>query len=342
SVLDPGFTVFDKRVQYVTHDVTGLLSAGANTLGAVLGRGFYGITTGNAWNHEKASWHGDPRMRAQLRIDYVDGRSETVVSGESWRTHDSPTLADSLYLGETYDARKEIPGWDSPGTDLSEWQQVRAVDAPTQIVSAAENEPIKVVETHRAVEVTNPKPGVYVFRFPVTLAGWARLHVTGPKGTEVSLKYGEKLRGDGTVNHDNGLVVGDDTQVDRYILRGGSAETWEPRFSYKGFTYVEVDGYPGTPTLDALEAREVHTAVPSTGEFTSSNELVNRIHTMTRQTILNNLHGIPTDTPFFEKNGWLGDAQMTAETAIDNFGMQRVYRKWLDDIRDSQGVDGLV
>ncbi len=340
SVLDPAFTRFDKRVQYVTRDITRGLRQGSNALGAVLGRGFYGMTTPNVWNHHTAPWHGEPRLRAQLRIEYTDGRIQRIVSDDTWRTTESPILHDSLYTGETYDARREIRGWNSPGGGAG-WQPVKVLPAPTATVVPQEHEPIRVVKTHRAAAITNPKPGTYVYRFPVTLAGWARLRVTGPAGTTVRLAFGEKLRQDGTVNNDNGLVTGEH-QVDRYTLRGGGQEVWEPRFSYKGFTYVQVDGLPGQPTTASVEARELHTAVASTGEFTSSNALINQLHAMTRQSILNNLHGIPTDTPMFEKNGWLGDALLTSEAAIANFGMHAIYRKWLDDIRDSRYPDNLI
>jgi len=341
AVLDPGFTRFDKRVQYATRDVTAALKPGANTLGAVLGRGFYGLTTRNVWDHHTAPWHGDPRLRAQLRIDYTDGRTQTVASDGGWRTHDSATVADSIYAGETYDARRKLPGWDTPWVDPADWAPARVVTSPSSTVVAQENEPIKVVKTHRATTITSPKPGTHVFAFPVMIAGWARLRVTGPAGTEVTLRYGEKLRADGTVNHDNSYVTGEH-QVDHYLLRGGGREEWEPRFSYKGFTYVQVDGFPGTPTADSVQARELHTAVPDAGTFTSSNPLLNRVHAMSRQAILNNLHGLPTDTPMYEKNGWMGDALMTVDTAIHNFGMQRIYRKWLDDVRDSQFPDGMA
>jgi alpha-L-rhamnosidase len=341
AVLDPAWTRYDRRVQYVTRDVTRLLKPGANVLGAVLGRGFYGLTTRNVWDHDRAPWHGDPRLRAQLRVEYTDGRLQTVATDGTWRTTDSPTVSDSIYAGETYDARRAIRGWDTAAVSAAGWQPARVVPAPTATVDAQEHEPIRIVRTHRATTIDNPRPGTYVFRFPVTLAGWARLRVTGPAGTQVTLRYGEKLRADGTVNNDNEYVTGDH-QVDRYVLRGGAAETWEPRFSYKGFTYVQVDGYPGRPTAASVQARELHTDVPSIGDFTSSNPLLNTIHKMTRQSILNNLHGLPTDTPMYEKNGWLGDALMTNGAASYNFGMQRIYRKWLDDVRDSIFPDGLV
>ena len=180
-----------------------------------------------------------------------------------------------------------------------------------------------------------------MFKFPVVTAGWARLRARGAAGTEVTLRYGETLRADGTVNNDGdaGLTTGP-IQTDRYVLRGGGSETWQPSFSYKGFQYIQVDGYPGTLTAEDVVVQVVHSDVPSTGKFTSSNPLVNTIHELTRRTILNNLHSVMTDTPMFEKRGWLGDANVLVPTTIDNFGMRRFYRNWLTDITDNQGPDG--
>ncbi|HEY3563144.1 MAG TPA: family 78 glycoside hydrolase catalytic domain, partial [Kribbella sp.] len=180
-----------------------------------------------------------------------------------------------------------------------------------------------------------------VFRYPVVTAGWARLRVTGPAGTEVTLRYGETLRTDGTVDNrgDAGLTNGP-VQTDRYLLRGGDTEIWEPNFSYKGFQYVQVDGYPGVPTVDDLVARVVHSDVPSSGTFSSSAPLLNTIHEISRRTILNNLHSVMTDTPMFEKRGWLGDVNVLLPATIDNFGMHRFYRNWLHSVRDGQAPDG--
>lgn len=339
--LDPAYTSFNKRTQYVTHDVTSLLKPGANAIGVTLGRGWFGLTTPNTWNSHKAPWHGDPRLLAQLEVTYSDGTTTTITSDESWKTHDSPTIADSIYGGETYDARLAIPGWDQPGYDAGSWQSARVVEAPTSVVVAQAHEPITVQRTLSADRITHPKPGVSVFHFPVNIAGWARLSVQGASGTKVTLRYGERLRPDGAVDNANDLVYAD-SQRDDFILNGSGTEIFEPRFSYKGFQYVQVDGFPGEPGLDAVTAISMHTDVKSIGSFSCSNATLNALHQMTRQSILNNLYGIPTDTPVYEKNGWMGDAHLTAETALRNFDMRRIYAKWAQDIEDCQNKAGLV
>ena len=342
SVLDPGFTVYDKTALYATHDVTAALrEPGEHTLGVTLGRGFFGLPREDTKYWGGAPWLAEPRLRLKLELEYAGGSRDTVVSDGEWRAHDGPTLRDSVYMGETYDARRAVPGWDTPGFDAGDWRRAAVVAAPTDDLRSQRVQPIRVVDTLRADRITNPRPGTYVFRFPVMTAGWARLRAAGPAGTEVTLRYGEQLRADGTVDNagDPGLTNGP-IQTDRYILSGDGEERWEPRFSYKGFQYVQVDGYPGVPTAEDVQARVVHTDVPSAGRFESSSTLLDTIHTLTRRTVLNNLHSIFTDSPIFEKRGWLGDASVLLETTTDNFGMQRFYRKWLRDITDNQGADG--
>jgi alpha-L-rhamnosidase len=341
EVLEPGFTRYDKRVEFVTHDVTAMLRRGANTIGARLGRGFYGMTQQNTWNWHQAPWHGEPRLLAQLVVTYADGSTQTVASDGTWQYAEGPVRFDSLYGGENYDARAERPGWNTPGYDATTWRPAATLPAPAGTLVPEEHEPIRVTNTIRPVAVTSPKPGTYVVKLPENIAGWARIRVHGPAGTTVRMKYGEKLNADGTVNSVNGFVTGQ-FQTDEYTLSGKGVETWEPRYSYQGFQYIEVTGWPGTPTADDIDGREVHSDVRSVGSFDSSNPLFDRLHQMTRQTVLNNWYGIPTDTPMYEKNGWTGDAQLMAETDMDEFDLRRLYEKWLTDIRDSQGPDGIV
>ncbi|URM94255.1 glycoside hydrolase family 78 protein [Actinomadura madurae] len=343
GVLEPGFVRYDKRVEYTTHDVTRMLRRGGNVIGARLGRGFYGMTQQNVWNWHATPWTAEPRLLAQLVVTYDDGSTQTVATDGSWRYAEGPVRFDSLYGGETYDAREEKPGWDRPGFDASAWKQAAGVSAPTATVVPEEHEPIKVARTLRPVAVTSPKPGVHVFKMPHNTAGWARIRTRGPAGTKITLKYGERLNADGTVQSGNGLVTGR-SQTDEYILAGrGTTETWEARYSYKGFQYVEVSGWPGEPpTAGDLDGREVHSDLSPAGSFGSSNELFNTLETATRQTVVNNWHGIPTDTPMYEKNGWTGDAQLMAEMEMGRYDLRRLFAKWMTDHRDSQGSNGLV
>ena len=195
------------------------------------------------------------------------------------------------------------------------------------------------MDTIRPKSVEAVKPGVYVFDFGVNVAGWAELTVEGPRGTEVILTYGEKLHEDGTVDIDQGHIPGP-IQTDHYILSGEGVETWEPKFSYKGYRYVQVTGFPGEPTLDSLQGRVIHTSVASTGEFSTSDPFINQLNGNVRRAFLNNLYDVLTDTPIWEKNGWTGDAQVMAATSIYNFDMPRFYTKWLNDIRDTQRPSG--
>ncbi|MDL4774423.1 family 78 glycoside hydrolase catalytic domain [Actinomadura xylanilytica] len=344
EVLAPGFTRYDKRVEYVTHDVTRMLRRGGNAIGARLGRGFYGMTQENVWNWHKTPWTAEPRLLAQLVVTYTDGSAQTIATDGQWRYAEGPVRYDSLFGGETYDAREEKPGWDRAGYDAASWGPATKLAAPAGTVVPEEHEPIKVTGTIRPSSVTSPKKGTHVFKLPANIAGWARIRTHGPKGAQVTLKYGERLNADGTVQVSNGNVTGR-VQTDEYVLAGrAGTETWESRYTYKGFQYVEVTGWPGdaAPTTADLDGRAVHTDLRPTGSFRSSNALFNQVNTMTRQTVVNNWHGIPTDTPMYEKNGWTGDAQLMADMEMTEYDLRRPFTKWMTDHRDSQGADGLI
>ncbi|MDW5598500.1 family 78 glycoside hydrolase catalytic domain, partial [Conexibacter stalactiti] len=338
-VLDPALTAYDQRLSYVTSDVTRLLREGANAIGAQLGRGFFGMQQANVWNWHQAPWNGPARVRALLRIDYADGGSETVPTDDSWRLAAGPTLADSLFAGETYDARRERDGFDAPGFDDSGWEAPSLLRAPGGQLVAQAHEPIRVVETLKPVAITNPAPGVHVLDFGRNVTGWARINVSGPAATKVNLLYSERLRS-GRAWIESTYITGE-LQTDHYTLAGDpDGETWEPRFSYKGFQYVEVTGWPGELTAEDVQARVLHSDLPVIGGFDASNPLLDRIHELTVNTVFNNLHGIPTDTPVYEKNGWTGDAQVLAELTMFNLGSQSLHAKWLDDVSDSRSASG--
>ncbi len=334
AVLEPGFTAYDRTVLYVTHDVTALLQAGDNVVGAELGRGFFGMTSVNVWRWNQTPWTADPRLIARLVVEYDDGRMDEVVSDESWRITGGPTLSDSLYTGETYDARRALPGWDAAGFDDSDWPAASVVEGPKGKLVAQAHEPIRVIETVDPVEVSEVRPGVWIADFGRTVAGWTRLSVTAPAGTTVSLTHGETVA-DGNVAAWNVHVDGDRIQRDEYIAAGGEVETWEPKFSYKGFRYVQIEGAPAQ-----VEMRVVNSDVPTVTRFASSQASYEQFDRAMRRTILSNLHGIPTDTPYFEKNGWTGDAQVGAPTMLATLGLARFFTKWLGDIRDSQADSG--
>lgn len=340
-MLDPGPTVFNENVMYSTYDVTDLVRRGENAIGVVLGRGFYAIDSPNIyWN--TAPWLSQtPVLLAKLVVEQADGSEVTLVSGPDWLTTDSPTLTDSVYNGETYDARKAIVGWDMPGLDTSGWTASATPSAPAPSVSSQLMPPIRVVETVEPTAVVTLAPGSYRYEFPAVIAGWPVIAVSGPAGTEVIVRYAEKLNSDGTVDNtgDPGITPGE-IQRDNYILAGTGVEDWEPRFSYGSFQYIQVDGLSAQPPAGAIKARVAHTDVPLTGDFHSSDELLNTIHAMSRRTILNNLTGVPTDTPMYEKRGWFGDAQLYTAPAVDNFDLHAFLTNFLRVQATDQGGNG--
>ncbi|HYH34643.1 MAG TPA: family 78 glycoside hydrolase catalytic domain [Nocardioides sp.] len=343
EVLSVSHTDYGHTVHYATHDVTPLLEQGANALLFELGRGFYAMTTRNSWNWDAAPWSQEsPAVRAVLRVTYEDGTTEQVATrAADWRQTTGPTTYDSLYEGDFYDARRELPGADRPGYDDADWAVPAEVPGPSGTLTARVQPPVRVAKTLAPTRITQPSPGVYVAAFPQQVAGWARIEVEGQAGDEVRLRYGERLLDDGNVNSSTGFTGGE-FQTDRYVLAGRpGGETWEPRFSYKGFKYVEITGWPsGAPTVDDVAARLVHTDVARTSTFDSSEPLFDQIHEGVLETVLNNLHHIPTDTPTYEKNGWTGDAQLGAEMFLRNFDTHSFLTKWLDDVSASRNADG--
>ncbi|AZM50416.1 hydrolase [Streptomyces sp. WAC 06738] len=339
QVLDPGFTDYDETVLYAVHDVTDLVTRGANAIGVTLGRGFFGMTTPNVWNWHTPPWHGEPRLLAQLEIEHPGGARTTVATDGSWRITEGPTRSDCLYAGETYDARKHPAGWTRPGFDDSGWARPARQDPPKGTLRAQPHDAIQVIDTVRPVAVT-AHGDTWIVDMGRTLAGWSRLSVRAPAGTVVRLVHGEKLKADGSVHAETGHVPGR-FQTDEYVCAGGgSAEVWEPKFSYKGFRYVQISGLPAKPGPGDVLGRVVHTPVADTGTFGCSEPFYEQLERAMRRTVQNNLHGIPTDTPMYEKNGWTGDAQVGAPVMMYALGMQRMLGKWLDDIRDSQNAAG--
>ncbi len=343
-VLDPAFTRYDRSVLYSSYDVTQSIRQGANALGMMLGNGWYNMHTRATWDFDQAPWRGEPRMLLHLRIELADGSVRTIVSDESWKASTGPIVLDGIRTGEVYDARRENPGWDSAGFDDSSWKRPAVAPAPGGELKAQAMPPLRVTETIRPVSVRETRPGVYLFDLGRNIAGWVRLRVKGPAGTEVTMRYSELAREDGSLERTeiSKFNFQGPFQQDTYILKGGGKECWEPRFVYHGFQYVEVSGFPGEPTLEDLDGRMVHTDFESRGSFRCSNELLNRIQELTLISYLCNYHGYPTDCPQREKNGWTGDAHLAAEQGLFNWNSASAYAKWIADIRGEQRDSGEI
>jgi alpha-L-rhamnosidase len=324
SVLDPAWTTYEKRALYVTYDITGHLETGANALAVMLGQG----------------WFKSTALLFQLNIELEDGRMVEVVSDPSWKAADGPVVSDSVYNGETYDARLENPGWDGPGFDDSAWGPAEKVSGPKGELSAQMMPPIRVVDTIVPLKLTAPRPGVYVFDMGQNFSGWAQLRVRGPRGAEVKLRFAEMIYDTGMLNQEN---LRGARAEDVYILKGQGEEVYEPRFTYHGFRFVELTGFPGVPTVDSLRGRVVHTAVEPVGSFACSKHVLNDVQRIIVWGQKTNLHSIPTDCcQRDERMGWMGDAQGTAEEAIYNFDMAAFYTNFLRDIRDVQDEKGTI
>ncbi len=216
-----------------------------------------------------------------------------------------------------------------------------ASGAPSAKLQAQTAEPMRVMNRLKAVSMTQPKPGVHVYKFPIMMAGWPRLTISGVAGTKVLMRCGEKLKADGTVDNmgDPGITPGE-VQRFEYTLSGRGTEVWEPQFSYAGFQYIQVDNFPGTPTVDSVVACVVHSDLPTIGQFSCSSELINNVHEICSRSVLGNLHSIPSDSPMYEKRGWC-DGSLWAQAAV-NFGMLQFYEKWLYDIADTQNAHGNI
>ncbi|MBS1727438.1 MAG: family 78 glycoside hydrolase catalytic domain [Armatimonadetes bacterium] len=343
---DPGYTNFDKRVLYVVHDVTAALHSGKNCLGAVLGTGWYDVHDLATWRFEKAPWRDRPKLRAVLRIEYADGKAEDVVTDETWRATTGPILFDGIYTGEVYDASKELTGWDKAGFDDSAWGKASEMAVPKGELHALPCPPVRITQTLKPKTISEPQPGVYVLDYGQNLTGHVRIHGKFDAGQKVTMRYSERIDAKGMIHRDEIDVYMDKAtppqpfQTDVYIAKGKGTEQWEQRFSYSGFQYVEVTGLKSKPTPDMFEARFAHTDLASAGEFSCSNDLLNKIQHATRYSYLSNAQSIPTDCPQREKNGWTGDAHLACEAGLMNFDSASFYTKWLGDYADDQKPSG--
>jgi alpha-L-rhamnosidase len=334
-VLDSILRDYSKQLPYVTHDVTGLLANGANVLGVALGNGrFWGPRFKKQFNYNP------PCLRLQMEIVYDDHTIECIGSDNSWRITDrGPIRANNDFDGEDYDARMEIGNWNNSGCDTSAWRAAEIMNAPTgTLTSAALMEPMRVTGTIKPVKLSEPKPGTWVFDMGQNMVGRCRLSVTGVAGTTVKMHFAENVYTNGMIDFRN---LRSAKCTDTYILKGGAEESYTPAFTYHGFRYVEVTGFPGKPTLDTLLGQVINTAMPFLGDFQCSDPTLTQILKNARWGIRGNYLSIPTDCPQRdERQGWQGDRAGAQLGEAYLFGNMPLYEKWMGDIRDSQLDDG--
>jgi len=426
AVLAPGWTDYRKRIEYQTYDVTSALRPGANTVGAILGDGWYSGYIG--FSHRRDYYGDRPALRMQLDIEYVDGTHQIVGTDNTWQTSTGPIIYSDMLQGESYDARREMNGWDFPGASTAGWTAAAApstfvpstrVVVTKQIASLVQNNSLKVeasndiagdpayntvkqlrvdytlggvahsqtVGEHESVvipkagetpgalvirsavygalneeprgpvamvgahgpsirvtqhitpkRITQLAPDTYLYDLGQNMVGWVKLKVRGAAGTKVQLRFAEILDKDGTIYTTN---LRSAKSTDTYICHGGGTETWEPHFTFHGFRYVEVTGYPGKPGLDALTGCVVGSDTPVAGTFDCSNTMVNQLQRNIVWGQRGNFLSVPTDCPQRdERLGWMGDAQIFVRTATYNRDVAGFYEKWMQDVEDGQSKEG--
>lgn len=341
-LLDPAFTTYDKRLLYATLDVTPLLQQGDNMVGVVVGNSWYNHQPLAVWNYEKAPWRARPGFCMNLRVTYKDGRTETLVTDDSWQTAGGPLVYNNIYTGEHYDFTLEDKAWDTTSGSSTGWEPAVTRPFPTRNIVAQAMPPIRKTQAYRPVRVTRFTPSNYLYDFGQNMAGVTQVRLRGPRGTRVVIRYGERLKDNGHLDQTNidyfykGDSIADPFQGNVLILSGGD-DVFDMRFSYMGFRFAEV--WTSTPVMlnaDNITAWFVHTDVPAVGGILTGDTLLSSINHATDYAYLSNLVGYPTDCPQREKNGWTGDAHLACQTGLYAFDGITLYEKWMADHRDTQ------
>ncbi len=333
QVLAPEWTDYHKRVQYQTYDITHLIKEGSNVIGAMLADGWY---AGSVFSHPNRGSYGfDRKLLAQLQVEYEDGATEVVVTDESWKLNtDGPIREASLFDGEIYDAAKSVAGWAEAGFDDSRWTAVRVYENVPVMISAQMNEPIAVVQEIKPVKILPQQNGTYIFDLGQNIAGWVHLSLPYNPGHKIVFRHGEVLDEKGNLYTDN---LRGAKQMNTYIPGNESSISYEPRFTYHGFRFVEVSGLTRPPSLGDITGKVVASSSPVVGSFESSSKELNKLWDNILWTQKGNMHSTPTDCPQRdERAGWMGDAQVFSTNAIFNMDMGAFFTKWVRDIRDSQ------
>ena len=339
QVFTPGWTSYNKRLQYQTYDVTSLLTSGDNAVGIILGDGWY---RGNIGFSNKRNVYGEHlALLFELRIKYRNGREESVLSDQTWKAATGPIVMSEIYHGETYDARLEKAGWDRAGFDARDWASVHVADLPRNVLIASEGPPVRKIQELKPTKIFKTPAGDTVVDIGQNMVGWVRLKAQGNAGTTITLRHAEVLDKQGNFYIENLRAA---KQTVTYTMKGGGGpETYEPLFSFQGFRYVAVDGYPGTLTPESLTGIVIHSDMTPASQFETSKSLINQLQHNIIWGQKGNFLDVPTDCPQRdERLGWTGDAQVFARTAAFNTDTATFYTKWLKDMAADQFETGSV
>lgn len=338
-VLAPGWTSYDNRLRYQTFDVLDHLRSGPNAIGAMLGEGWFTGMIGFPGAGGRNLYGDRCALLARLEVAYADGTTDVIVTDASWKAATGPITSSGIYDGERYDARLEQAGWSSSGFDDSSWSGVRVIERDLSRLIAPPGPPVRCIEEIAPVAITTSPSGKTIVDFGQNASGWLRLAVDGPAGTEITIRHAEiLLDGELCTEPLRGAKA-----TDTYILRGGGPETWEPRFTFHGFRYAEITGWPGEISPDALRFIVLHSDMERTGWFECSDPLVNRLHENAVWSMKSNFLDVPTDCPQRdERLGWTGDLSMFAPTGAFLYDAAGFLQNWLADLAADQLDDGVV
>lgn len=336
AVLSPGLTDYEKRVYYVTYDVTERLQQGEHAIGVILGNGRFHAPRLNVPTHTRTFGH--PRLLLQLHVEFADGAEQVIVSDETWSvTTDGPIRENNEYDGEIYDARMELDGWSQPGYNAAGWSAAQTMPAPTGTMRAEMVEPIRVVEDIKPISMKRVG-NQWVFDLGQNMVGWVRLRVNGKAGQQITVRHAEEINNDGTLYTDNLRSAKAQTI---YTCKGSEVEVYEPRFTYMGFRYVAIEGLTQRPSLSDLSGRVVHDDLRQIGTWESSNPLLNQLWENIRWGLRGNYRSIITDCPQRdERQAWLGDRGAVALGEMFVYDTGLLYDKWFADIADAQQPNG--
>jgi alpha-L-rhamnosidase len=341
DVFVPGWTDYNKRIQYQVYDVTNLLHEGENALGAMLGDG-WAVGFVGLWNRQVYS--NKPKLLAQLEVALNDGSNITMTSDKTWKHQYGPILESDMFMGEAYDARLELSNWNTASYDDKAWLKVEQTESPKAALVATNGPTVKRIEELKPIaEPTNKGDFIrnrYIFDLGQNMVGWVRFKGSAPAGTSVILRFAEVLNPDGSLYTTN---LRDARATDVYTFKGEGEEVWEPTFTFHGFRYVELTGYPGEVSRDTITGVVVHSEMEQTGSFECSDPTINQLQSNILWGQKGNFVDVPTDCPQRdERLGWTGDIQVFVRTAAFNMNVAGFMTKWANDVTDSQSDAGAV
>lgn len=338
EVFTPGWTSYQKRIQYQVFDVTQQINKGDNAIGAILGDGWYrGFLV---WQGNKNTYGDKTALIAQLKIEYVDGSEELITTDDHWKSTTGPILQSDIYNGEIYDATKELTNWNIPKFNTSNLSGVKTLDHPKSVLVSSDGVPVRIVQSIKPIKKFTTPKGELVFDMGQNMVGWIQFKLKGNKSDIITINHAEVLDREGNLYFANLRGIKCEEQ---YTFKGEGIETYEPRFTFHGFRYVKISDYPGEININDILGQVVHSDMDSTGSFECSDPLINQLQSNIQWGLKGNFLDVPTDCPQRdERLGWTGDAQAFAPTACFNMNTAPFFTKWMKDFPVEQKEDGSV